>query len=1343
MNSNTSNYGNYPNLLKLKHPVILSDSINKRDANKKTFYSYQNKIPKIVLYALRELHFPVLLPVYYELIRMNAGRVGFMAPPYVKSEKGFYQEGLSPNTLKFLEQNNIPFWGHEKTEKYDCVVSADVCYDCIDGWGPIVCIGHGTISKGIYFTDKPISRRENFATVLCVPGSWYKQSFGNQVITSIEATGFSKMDELYCYDQDKSQKLIKSMGFSSEKTILLFAPTFNPEFTSMLALYHEWTNLNSNKYQVIFKLHGAAHKEIQEAYKKLADSQSNFYYAADPSIMPYMQVCDILISDVSSVYVEFLVTGKPIILFNNPDMKKYSGYDPQNIEYLIRDAAYRINHASELKNILFQLNNNDFLKQKRQDYSSKLFPMPDGQNSKRIAEQIIKVAKGEIKLQAPGVHDCMNVYLPYQIKNLKQIKENLKKALFPVKVYSYDLNLKKISYFPVNHLANGEIPQKPFICMTGEYDFPINWDYLCLLAMHFHSGKAVYGPVLQDKTNSDFQKHSLIFGRSLDNAPQDYLQSFYKLNCFDKIKPVTALKLDGMIFSDKVDSGLIKKWLEKLNNSENQKVFADELRQNACSIYVLSGFYGISSKKNTITCSDEIQKNISIDCFQKTILNFLQNNQIEKALSHIDFALKVDPLNLEVVLFLRELENQLGKDWLNLCEKHFFEKLKLDIDMVLNATQFENSKRVMGFLINYLKDLQSKSADVYENDLISIVIPCFNCEPFIKSTIQSVFQQKYKNWEIIVIDDASTDESVGVINQIIHENPEYKIQLIKHKKNHGPSTSRNHGIKYVRGKYLVFLDADDEILPEFLSELYKIIKQDSNTGWVYPLTIQYGIINRIWSFFKFDPVRMLSMNLNPVNCLIKKSLLENIGDYDENMKDGYEDWDLWIRAVRKGYQGKLCKKILFVYYKRKYSILHNQRANGNEFKAKLQLINNNIECYVNIGQAEIDLLKKQLRIHPCLINSNFAEKLKNKSIKQISFRNEKYLNQKVKKRILFYFFKNVHIPILIPIYKKFKELYPEHEIAFGYMSYSPQIRAGFTTEELNILKSYNEKMYEIPQDFKPDISFIADSVYPWTKNCGKLINVGHGVLSKGQYYTDTKIARREEQADLICVPGSYHEKIMKKIISKPVIATGMAKLDDLFSGKINKRSIIKHFNLPENNWKYILFAPTFNDELSCIPFIMDKINMVIPDNETFLIIKLHGSTDHKYKKMYHDMVEKDQRVIYADELDITPFLALCDIMISDVSSVIMEFAALNKPVILFNNPNWHLYPNYNPNDIEFKWRDIGLQVHNLKEMKSAVEQSFLFPEEYAEKRKYYTDQLFTNKYDAGACERIIKYALTI
>jgi len=400
---------------------------------------------------------------------------------------------------------------------------------------------------------------------------------------------------------------------------------------------------------------------------------------------------------------------------------------------------------------------------------------------------------------------------------------------------------------------------------------------------------------------------------------------------------------------------------------------------------------------------------------------------------------------------------------------------------------------------------------------------------------------------------------------------------------------------------------------------------------------------------------------------------------------------------------------------------YHYRLHDVKFKEKLLGWFTEYQDYCKMLQGQLDVINK--------INANPSVKSVQPSFKK-------------KIKIQFYFFKNVHIPILIPIYLKLKELYPEIETAFSYKSYQPEIRAGFLPNELQLLKEYQEPMFQNPQDFKSDIIFIADSVYSWTQNCGKWVNVGHGVLSKGQYYTDTAIARREENADLVCVPGSFHQQILQKVISKPVVATGMAKLDDLYNKKLNRGVVADALDLSRDNI-YILYAPTFNDELSSIPFWLDQLDNFIINPKIKILIKLHGSTKLEYKEHFRKVSSNDRRIYYIEDLDITPYLALADLMISDVSSAMMEFASLDKPLIIFNNPHRFSYKNYNPQDIEYKWRDIGIEVNNIDEAVAALYKCLKNPEFKTDCRKYYSSLLFANLNDGKACERIINSALKL
>ena len=94
-----------------------------------------------------------------------------------------------------------------------------------------------------------------------------------------------------------------------------------------------------------------------------------------------------------------------------------------------------------------------------------------------------------------------------------------------------------------------------------------------------------------------------------------------------------------------------------------------------------------------------------------------------------------------------------------------------------------------------------------KQDLVSIIVPVYNAERFLEDTINTVLNQTYKNWELILVDDCSTDKSVDIINK--YSKKDKRVKLFKNKVNSKAAVSRNNGIKKSSGRYLCFLDADD------------------------------------------------------------------------------------------------------------------------------------------------------------------------------------------------------------------------------------------------------------------------------------------------------------------------------------------------------------------------------------------------------------------------------------------------------------------------------------------------------------------------------------------------------
>lgn len=183
---------------------------------------------------------------------------------------------------------------------------------------------------------------------------------------------------------------------------------------------------------------------------------------------------------------------------------------------------------------------------------------------------------------------------------------------------------------------------------------------------------------------------------------------------------------------------------------------------------------------------------------------------------------------------------------------------------------------------------------------LSIIIPVYNKERFLQKTLQSVLDQTFNDFEIIIVDDGSTDASKLVINQFSDARIHYF-----HQENSGAAAARNLGISKATSDYLAFLDADDYWYPNCLSQFYSMIQnfpaqkifssavEVENARNVMPARYSIPKSNQpqIVNYFEAS----LHESAICTSCAVfNKSVFENIGGFDTSLKNG-EDTDLWIR----------------------------------------------------------------------------------------------------------------------------------------------------------------------------------------------------------------------------------------------------------------------------------------------------------------------------------------------------------------------------------------------------------------------------------------------------------------
>jgi len=181
---------------------------------------------------------------------------------------------------------------------------------------------------------------------------------------------------------------------------------------------------------------------------------------------------------------------------------------------------------------------------------------------------------------------------------------------------------------------------------------------------------------------------------------------------------------------------------------------------------------------------------------------------------------------------------------------------------------------------------------------VSVIIPTYNSAQFITETLESVFAQTYKDYEVIVVDDGSTDNTKEVLKPYMS-----KIRYI-YKENGGPASARNVGIKNAQGEYIAFLDSDDLWLPEKLEKQVEYFKSDPDVALVFSDCISFGdeeLIRKRKRKYKGDVfLHLLRENFIPTLTVIaKKKCFDEVGYFDTDKSlISSEDYDMWLRIAR-------------------------------------------------------------------------------------------------------------------------------------------------------------------------------------------------------------------------------------------------------------------------------------------------------------------------------------------------------------------------------------------------------------------------------------------------------------
>lgn len=203
-----------------------------------------------------------------------------------------------------------------------------------------------------------------------------------------------------------------------------------------------------------------------------------------------------------------------------------------------------------------------------------------------------------------------------------------------------------------------------------------------------------------------------------------------------------------------------------------------------------------------------------------------------------------------------------------------------------------------------------------QKNKVSIIVPCYNQAEYLSETLDSVLAQTYYNWECVIVNDGSPDNTEEIAKMYLEKDGRFKYLC---QENKGLATARNVGIAISEGEFILPLDADDLIEPTYLEKAIQHFASYPETKIVYCKADKFGEEKGVWYLEPYDYKKIIWRNCIFCSALYRRKDYDKTIGYNPNMVHGYEDWDFWLQLLTPNDMVFCINEVLFHYRIKKES----------------------------------------------------------------------------------------------------------------------------------------------------------------------------------------------------------------------------------------------------------------------------------------------------------------------------------------------------------------------------------------------------------------------------------------
>ncbi len=220
---------------------------------------------------------------------------------------------------------------------------------------------------------------------------------------------------------------------------------------------------------------------------------------------------------------------------------------------------------------------------------------------------------------------------------------------------------------------------------------------------------------------------------------------------------------------------------------------------------------------------------------------------------------------------------------------------------------------------------------------VTVLVALYNYAEYIEAALDSLAHSRMREWEVVIVDDGSSDESLARAERWIERHDTAAALLLRHSVNRGLGAARNAALAFARGEFSFVLDADNEILPHCFEPLIAALEADPEAAFAYGLLERFSINGPrgLLNIFPWDPERFVrSGNYIDAMALMRTGHLRQLGGYRLDRRlHGWEDFDLWVRMAERGWYGAHVPTPVARYRTTDHSMLTVTNISGAEAKS--------------------------------------------------------------------------------------------------------------------------------------------------------------------------------------------------------------------------------------------------------------------------------------------------------------------------------------------------------------------------------------------------------------------------